>query len=103
MFIYALSILLTSTAFVSTNAKYGIPLSRYTVFLQNCPLGHDPKPEDFSECYWRLKYGNNSAVIGLVDIISDLVRLEHFNESFDLVAVFVAFLDADDVCVCGGT
>ena len=38
MFIYALSIFLTSTAFVSTNAKYGIPLSRYTVFLQNCPL-----------------------------------------------------------------
>ena len=23
--------------------EYGIPLSRYTVFLQNCPLGHDPK------------------------------------------------------------
>ena len=31
---------LTSTAFVSTNAKYGIPHSRYTVFLQNCPLEH---------------------------------------------------------------
>ena len=42
LFTYALSILLTSTAFVSTNAKYGIPLSRYTVFLQNCPLGYDP-------------------------------------------------------------
>ena len=38
MFIYGLSIFLTSTAFVSTNAKYGIPLWRYTVFLQNCPL-----------------------------------------------------------------
>ena len=25
---------LTSTAFVSTNAKYGIPLSRYTVFYK---------------------------------------------------------------------
>ena len=23
--------------------KYGIPLSRYTVFLQNCPLGYGPK------------------------------------------------------------
>ena len=23
--------------------KYGIPLSRYTVFLQNCPSGDDPK------------------------------------------------------------
>ena len=34
LFIYALSIFLTSTAFVSTNAKYGIPLSRYTVFLK---------------------------------------------------------------------
>ena len=29
---------LTSTAFVDTNAEYGISLSRYTVFLQNCPL-----------------------------------------------------------------
>ena len=27
---------------MSTNAKYGITLSRYTVFLQNCPLGYDP-------------------------------------------------------------
>ena len=35
MFTYALSIFLTSTAFVSTNAKYGIPLSRYAVFLYN--------------------------------------------------------------------
>ena len=34
MFIYALSIFLTSTAFVSTNTKYGIPLLRYAVFLQ---------------------------------------------------------------------
>ena len=24
-----------------------MPLSRYTVFLQNCPLGHDPKDLDF--------------------------------------------------------
>ena len=39
MFIYDLSIFLTSTAFVDTNAKYGIPLSRYTVFFENCPLG----------------------------------------------------------------
>ena len=38
MFTYNLSIFLTSTAFVSTNAKYGIPLSRYAVFLKNCPL-----------------------------------------------------------------
>ena len=34
MFIYASSIFLTSTAFVDTKAKYGIPLSRYTVFLK---------------------------------------------------------------------
>ena len=33
-FIYTLSFFLASTAFVSTNAKYGIPLSRYTVFLK---------------------------------------------------------------------
>ena len=39
MFIYTLSFFLTSTAFVDTKAKYGISLSRYTVFLQNCPLG----------------------------------------------------------------
>ena len=42
MFIYDLAIFLTSTAFVDTKAKYGIPLSRYTVFLQNCPLGYAP-------------------------------------------------------------
>ena len=34
MFIYGLSILLTSTAFVDKNAKYGISFSRYTVFLK---------------------------------------------------------------------
>ena len=33
-FTYDLSIFLTSTAFVSTNAKYDIPLSRYAVFLK---------------------------------------------------------------------
>ena len=42
MFIYDLSFFLTSTAFVPTNAKYGIPLSRYTVFFENCPLGDAP-------------------------------------------------------------
>ena len=30
--VICVSIFLTSTAFVDTNAKYGIPLSRYTVF-----------------------------------------------------------------------
>jgi len=34
LFTYVLSIFLTSTAFVSTKAKYGIPLSSYTVFLK---------------------------------------------------------------------
>ena len=34
MFIYALSIFLASTAFASTNAKYGVPLPRYAVFLK---------------------------------------------------------------------
>ena len=33
-FTYDLSIFLTSTAFVSTNAKYDIPLSRYAVFFK---------------------------------------------------------------------
>ena len=35
MFTYDLSIFLTSTAFVDTKAKYGIPFSRYAVFLKN--------------------------------------------------------------------
>ena len=43
MFIYDLSFFLTSTAFVPTNAKYGIPLSRYTVFFENCPLERGSK------------------------------------------------------------
>ena len=47
MFIYDLSFFLTSTAFVPTNAKYGIPLSRYTVFFENCPLGDAPISADF--------------------------------------------------------
>ena len=34
MFTYTMSIFLTSTAFVSTKAKCGIPLSRYTVFFR---------------------------------------------------------------------
>ena len=34
LFAYDLSIFLTSTAFVDTNAKYGTPLSRYAVFLK---------------------------------------------------------------------
>ena len=34
LFTYDLSIFLTSTAFVDTNAKYGISFSRYTVFLK---------------------------------------------------------------------
>ena len=34
MFTYALSIFLASTALVSTNAEYGIPLLRYTVFVR---------------------------------------------------------------------
>jgi hypothetical protein len=37
LFSYDLLIFLTSTAFVDTNVKYGIPFSRYAVFLQNCP------------------------------------------------------------------
>ena len=49
MFIYDLSILLTSTAFVDTKAKYGIPLSRYTVFFENCPLEYNSKDMTFLE------------------------------------------------------
>ena len=48
MFIYDLAIFLTSTAFVDTNAKYGIPLSRYTVFLKTVLKGTTLKPADFS-------------------------------------------------------
>ena len=39
--------------------EYGIPLSRYTVFLQNCPLGHDPKATDFT-FYLDVSKKNNS-------------------------------------------
>ena len=47
MFIYTLSILLTSTAFVSTNAKI-----RHTSFeiyriSENCPLGYAPNARLF--------------------------------------------------------
>ena len=31
--------------------EYGIPLSRYTVFLQNCPLGHDPNWQVLFLCF----------------------------------------------------
>ena len=47
MFTYNLLILLTSTAFVDTNAKYGIPLSRYTVFLKTVLLSDALKKTDF--------------------------------------------------------
>ena len=47
MFIYALSIFLTATAFVSTNAKI-----RHTSFeiyriFENCPLGRNAISSDF--------------------------------------------------------
>ena len=47
MLTYSLSIFLTRTAYVFTNETYGIPLSRYTVFLQNRPLGHEPNDLPF--------------------------------------------------------
>ena len=47
IFIYDLSIFFTSSAFVSTNAKHGIPLLRYTVFLISCPLGYNPNASFF--------------------------------------------------------
>jgi len=52
MFAYDVSIFLTSTAFVSTNAKYGISLAKYTVFLQNCPLARLAKrfPFETASC-----------------------------------------------------
>ena len=56
MFIYNLSTFLTSTAFVSTNAKYGIPLSRYTVFLQNCPLEYSSKDDRIFLFYLKLTF-----------------------------------------------
>ena len=55
MFIYDLSFFLTSTAFVPTNAKYGIPLSRYTVFFENCPLGDAPMGSSLFYL-WVLRY-----------------------------------------------
>ena len=72
LFIYDLSIFLTSTAFVDTNAKYGIPLSRYTVFLQNCPLGYDPKDLDFFICSDR-----HNIVCSKVNIMSAMPRCQY--------------------------
>ena len=51
---------LTSTALVSTSAKYGIPLSRYAVFLQNAPLGSPLKLRPF------LLYASNDSTCGSV-------------------------------------
>ena len=51
-FLLCLSFFLTSTAFVDTKAKYGIPLSRYTVFLQNCPLARLAKRVRFFFAYF---------------------------------------------------
>ena len=47
MFIYVLSIFLTSTAFVSTNAK--IRLNSFEIYriLKNCHLGYDSKTNGF--------------------------------------------------------
>ena len=57
LFIYDLSILLTSTAFVDTKAKYGMPLSRYTVFFENCPLEYNSKAKvRFLLCRFGLKF-----------------------------------------------
>lgn len=47
MFIYNLSIFLTSTAFVDTNAKCGISLSRYAVFWKTCPLEYNSMVPSF--------------------------------------------------------
>ena len=68
-FIYTLSIFLTSTAFVSTNAKYGIPLSRYTVFLQNCPLGYTLKVCSFLFCLLSL-----TVCYGVFDYFNEYIR-----------------------------
>ena len=56
MFIYDLAIFLTSTAFVDTKAKYGIPLSRYTVFLQNCPLERRSKVAGILFLFCKIEY-----------------------------------------------
>ena len=56
MFIYDLAIFLTSTAFMDTKAKYGIPLSRYTVFLQNCPLERRSNVAGILFLFRKIKY-----------------------------------------------
>ena len=67
MFIYALSFFLTITAFVDTNAKYGIPLSRYTVLLKNCPLEYNSIPTLFCLSFTHTA---NSAQKGCALVIS---------------------------------
>ena len=48
-FIYNSSIVLTSIALCPQIQKYGIPLPRYTVFLQDVLLGYDPKYARFPD------------------------------------------------------
>ena len=46
--------------------EYGIPLSRYTVFLQNCPLGHDPKDLGFFLSKYLIKSLNFAQTVELM-------------------------------------
>ena len=47
MFTYNMSIFLTSTAFVSTNAKIRHTSFKIYRILENCPLGYDSKGSGF--------------------------------------------------------
>ena len=71
MFIYDLTIFLTSTAFVNTKAKYGIPLSRYTVFLQNCPLERRSKVVVFLLTHKKLVAALDKAQLGIAQFVRD--------------------------------
>ena len=57
--------------------EYGIPLSRYTVFLQNCPLGHDPNALGFLQ-------RNLFAAEGTLRIIKERNEFT----SFDISTIF---------------
>ena len=44
-----------------------------------------------------LEHGNNSAAVGLLDVLLDLVGLQSLDQSLDGRVVLVAFLHGDDV------
>ena len=69
---------LTSTAFVDTNAEYGIPLSRYTVFLQNCPLENSSKGLPLFSYGKTGQFSASASNFSLKTLIKSFLYARHF-------------------------